>query len=125
MGIGKTFCRKMSKRSYQYMIRSTYDIMKPNKSTKYNSNSSCVTYSSNKPSKTISKREKKVEYGKDKNGVKYAGHTFALWQGQLLKIVDHSVKMVTLSDGKKRRMSSVEFKHAYEVDWKNLEKSTP
>lgn len=27
MGFGKNFCKNMSKRSYQYAVRSTYDLL--------------------------------------------------------------------------------------------------
>lgn len=35
MGFGKNFCKNMSKRSYQYAVRSAYDLLpKPKKTTK-------------------------------------------------------------------------------------------
>lgn len=35
MGFGQNFCRNMAKRSYQYAVRSTYDLFKPAKSSNY------------------------------------------------------------------------------------------
>lgn len=34
MGFGKTFCKKMSQRSYQYAVRSTYDMLPKKKKKK-------------------------------------------------------------------------------------------
>lgn len=39
MGFGQNFCRNMAKRSYQYAVRSTYDLFKPAKSSNYSPSS--------------------------------------------------------------------------------------
>ena len=118
MGFGQTFCRKISNRSYQYAVRSVYDVFKPEKIKVKSAGNSEVKRSTQKSLR----KEKSVEYGCDKNGVRYNGHTFAIYQGKEFQIIEHTAKMVTLSDGKKRRMSSVEFKHAYEIEnWQDKE----
>lgn len=124
MGFGTTFARKMSQRSYQYAVRSTYDLLPKSKSSvAQRSNgtarrSDCATAN---PEKV--KTEKSIDYGRDSKGVKYAGHTFAIVNGELHMIMRATAKMITLEDGSRRRMSGVEFKHAYEYEnWAELER---
>jgi len=102
------FCGKMANRSYQYAVRSVYDIFKEEK-PKVNT---C-------PKERVEQKDrikKNIECGCDKNGVAYAGHAFAIYQGKEFQIISHTKKMVVLSDGKRRRMENVEFKHAYEIE---------
>ena len=61
MGFGQNFCRNMAKRSYQYAVRSTYDLFKPAKSS--NDSPSSYFYEQEKEER---KREEKKGY--DKNG---------------------------------------------------------
>lgn len=102
------FCEKMANRSYQYAVRSVYDVFKEEKPK--------VSVCSKEQIGQKNKIKKNIECGCDKNGVVYAGHTFAIYQGKEFQIIDHTKKMVVLSDGKRRRMENVEFKHAYEIE---------
>ena len=99
MGFGQNFCRNMAKRSYQYAVRSTYDLFKPEKSSNYS------------PSYSYSKREEKKreeKNGYDKNGLPYilGRYDKAIFQGKEYGIEEVNGKMITLSDGKRHRLSS-------------------
>lgn len=72
MGFGQNFCRNMAKRSYQYAVRSTYDLFKPAKSSNYS------------PSSYFYEQEKEEKKGYDKNGWPYIWerHEKAIFQGK-------------------------------------------
>lgn len=101
MGFGQNFCRNMAKRSYQYAVRSTYDLFKPAKSSNYIPSS--YFYEQEKE-----ERQRQEKKGYDKNGWPYnwQRHKKAIFQGKEYDIVEVDGKMITLSDGKRHRLSS-------------------
>ena len=104
MSLFTNFCRNMSKRSYQYMVRSTYAVL-PSVREKRDS------YSYNSPNQ--SKRVKKVREGVvynplDKNGVPCKPYYMCKYNGEEKKIVRTTPKMVVFADGTKRKASNVE-----------------
>jgi hypothetical protein len=88
MGFATNFCRNMSKRSYQYMVRNTYPLLESNKPRR-------------SPKETVSPR--------DKNGNVYCGQTSCMFKGKQYIIAGVSGKMVEFIDGTRHRISSVEF----------------
>lgn len=88
MGFGTNFCRNMSKRSFQYAVRSTYDLF-PGQEVK-------------------SKREKKVEPAVDKNGRIVREYSRCIFKGKEHTIKEVCGKMVIFEDGTKHHASSVE-----------------
>lgn len=102
MGLGTNFCRNMAKRSFQYMVRSTYPIFEKDSNRKesgYNF--------SEEPSKRGSKGK---EPAKDKNGHIVRPNCWCEFQGSDYFIVDVVGKMVVFKDGSKHRASSVAIK---------------
>lgn len=96
MGFGTNFCRNMSKRSFQYAVRSTYPL-----------------FEKEKPKKA----PRMVEPPRDKNGKVYCGQVICKFKGKSYAIVNCSGKMVEFTDGTRHRISSVEF--SYQKKGKN------
>lgn len=84
------FFKNMNKRSYQYMVRSTYPLLEPNR-------------------KTTKKVKKLAGTPVDKNGIPYNYQMKAKFQGKEYYIDRVEGKSVWLSDGKRHRLSSCEF----------------
>ena len=82
------FLKNMNKRSYQYMVRSTYPLFETKKQQK---------------------TKKLVEIPVDKNGISYNYQMKAKFQGKEYYIDRIEGKSVWLSDGKRHRLSSCEF----------------
>ena len=94
MGFAKTLGRNLSRRCFQYAVRSTYPMFeKPKKSYGYD----------------YDVKPKKPKYTPppcDKNGVSYCEQSKAIFQNKEYVIDRVEGKMVWLSDGKRHRMSS-------------------
>lgn len=96
MSLFTNFCRNMSKRSYQYMVRSTYAVL-PSTREKRDSHSYKIPKQSTKePAEPLDKNGRRVWVGDKK-----------IFQGKEYKIVEVCGKMVTFEDGTKHRASSL------------------
>lgn len=104
MGFGQNFLRNMSRRSYQYAVRSAYPLFEKNRSTR--------TRTTKYKSELDSYNTKIPKYTPppcDKNGISYCGQSKVIFQNKTYSIEEITGKMVILSDGKRHRLSSCEF----------------
>lgn len=90
MGFGTSFCRNMSKRSFQYAVRSAYPL-----------------FEKEKPKRT----SKVAEPPRDKNGRIYCGQRVCKFKGKDYVIAGSTGKMVEFTDGTRHRISSVELSY--------------
>ncbi len=108
MGFASSFCTHMRNRSFQYMVRSTYDLFE-------NTTPSRDSYSYKIPevqSKRVDKGGKsagkgKVAEPKDKNGKVVRPDTCVEYNGEKKYVVSVTPKMVYFRDGKRVMASNV------------------
>ena len=104
MGFATSFCKHMRNRSFQYMVRSTYDLFEKEKPSR-----DSYSYNSPNQSKRVKKvREEVVHNPLDKNGVPCKPYYMCKYNGEEKKIVRTTPKMVVFADGTKRKASNVE-----------------
>lgn len=104
MGFATSFCKHMRNRSFQYMVRSTYDLFEKDKPGR-----DSYSYNSLNQSKRVKKvREEVVHTPLDKNGRVCRAGSFCRCNGEEKRIVRTTPKMVVFADGTKRKASNVE-----------------
>lgn len=103
MGFVQILGNNMAKRSRQYAIRSTYDLLPQKK--KIRKTDIYSYYNIEQPKK--SKKVKIPELPMDKRGATYGDEKTCVFQGKRYDIISVEGKMINLSDGKRHRLSSV------------------
>ena len=108
MGFASSFCTHMRNRSFQYMVRSTYDLFEKDKPGR-------DSYSYRIPevqSKSVDKGRKSAGKGKvatpqDRNGKRVRPDTCVEYKGEKKYVVSTTPKMVYFRDGSRAMASNV------------------
>lgn len=98
MGMFDSFCKHMRNRSFQYMVRSTYDVLDKNKSSG-DSYSYNLPKQQSKSEKKKNVRAKKPAEPLDKNGKKIREYTCVEYNGEKKLVVRTTPKKVYFRDG--------------------------
>lgn len=98
MGMFDSFCKHMRNRSFQYMVRSTYDVLDGNKPGR-DSYSYNIPEQQPKREKQKSVRAKKPAEPLDKNGKKIREYTCVEYNGEKKLVVRTTPKKVYFRDG--------------------------
>ena len=98
MGFASSFCTHMRNRSFQYMVRSTYDLFE-NTTPSRDSYSYKIPEVQSKRKKENSVRAKRPAEPKDRNGKVVRPDTCVEYNGEKKYVVSVTPKMVYFRDG--------------------------
>lgn len=106
MGFINSFCTHMRNRSFQYMVRSTYNMFEDTKPGR-NSYSYKIPEVQSKRKKESSMRAKRSAEPKDRNGKVVRPDTCVEYKGEKKYVVSTTPKMVYFRDGTRVMASNV------------------
>lgn len=98
MGFASTFCTNMRNRSFQYMVRSTYNLFE-NTTPSRDSYSYKIPEVQSKRKKESNVRAKRPAEPKDRNGKVVRPDTCVEYNGEKKYVVSTTPKMVYFRDG--------------------------